>query len=137
VYTIADPALRIEARLTDSAGNPLGGKTVYFYVSTDGYTWTLAGTATTDSSGKASTTYTASVKTWFRAEFKGDDYYEPSSATAVWEPAGAPAPACQPILRTGIDFLDRVVFCIGNYGITVFILVLAFFVLLVLLRRSR
>jgi hypothetical protein len=133
----ADPALRVEAMLTDSAGNPLGGKPVYFYVSGDGSTWTLIAVADTGSDGRASVTYTADRKTWFRAEFKGDNYYEPSSATAVWEPAGAPAPACEPVFRTGIEFLDRVVFCIRNYGITVFVLVLALIVLLVLLRRSR
>jgi len=135
VQLFVDPTLKIEARLADSAGNPLGGKTIYFYTSPDGSTWTLLTTATTDSDGRAATTYSTDRKAWFKAEFRGDDQYEPSSATAVWEPAVPPAAPCQPIFRVGIDFLDRVVFCIGNYGITVLVLILAFIVLLILLRR--
>jgi len=41
---------------------------------------------------------------------------------------------CQPVVRTGIDVLDRVLFCIGDVGVSVFILLVAFFVLLLLVR---
>ena len=44
---------------------------------------------------------------------------------------------CNPVFRTGIEFLDRVLFCVGNYGVTVVIVAAAFFVLLLLLRRRR
>ncbi len=129
--------LRIIARLTDSSGNPLSGKTIYFYYSTDGSTWFLLTSATTDSGGYASTTYDATSKTWFKAEFRGDSQYDPSSATAVWEPSGGQTtqPSCQPIIKTGISALDNVLLCVGNYGITLLVIIIAFFVLLLLLRR--
>ena len=74
--------------------------------------------------------YNASGKTWFKAEFMGDDEYEPASAVAVWEPS------CQPIFKIGVDVFDRVLFCVGDKGVTVFIaLVAAVFVLLLLMRR--
>ena len=44
---------------------------------------------------------------------------------------------CQPVLRTGIDVLDRVLFCVGDKGITVFIVVVVSFFMLLLLRRRR
>jgi len=52
-------------------------------------------------------------------------------------PTPAPAPACSPLFRTGVEFLDRVLFCVGSYGITVAVVVAAFFVLLLLVRRRR
>lgn len=130
-------ALRITARLTDSSGNPLSGKTIYFYYSTDGSTWIFLTSATTDSGGYASTTYNATSKTWFKAEFRGDDQYDPASATAVWEPSGgqtAQPSQCQPVIKIGIRELDNVLFCVGNYGITLLVII-AFFMLLLLLRR--
>jgi len=126
--------LKIVARLTDSSGNPLSGKTIYFYVSGDGSTWSLLTTATTDSSGYASVTYDASQKTWFKAEFKGDSQYDPASATAVWEPSGGQTGQCQPIIKIGISALDNVLFCVGNYGVTLLVVVVAFFMLLLLIR---
>jgi hypothetical protein len=42
---------------------------------------------------------------------------------------------CKPIIKTGIDVLDNVLFCIGNYGISLTVIIIAFFVLLLLLRR--
>ena len=42
---------------------------------------------------------------------------------------------CRPIIRTGIDFLDRALVCIGGYGITPTIFVIVFFVSLLLFRR--
>lgn len=130
-------ALRIIARLTDSSGNPLSGKTIYFYYSTDGSTWIFLTSATTDSGGYAYTTYNATSKTWFKAEFRGDNQYDPASATAVWEPYGgqtAQPSQCQPVIKTGIRELDNVLFCVGNYGITLLVII-AFFMLLLLLRR--
>jgi hypothetical protein len=46
---------------------------------------------------------------------------------------------CKPVIRTGNDVFDGVVFCVGNVGITVFVLAVFFgFLLLVrLLRRRR
>jgi hypothetical protein len=129
--------LRVTAKLMDSSGNPLGGKTIYFYVSGDGYTWFLLASVATDGNGYASTTYDASGRVWFKAEFKGDDQYEPSSAVVVWEPSEGQVaqPVCKPIVRTGIDVLDRILFCIGGYGVTVFVLIIVFVVLLLLARR--
>jgi len=43
--------------------------------------------------------------------------------------------ACSPVVKTGVEFLDRVLFCIGSYGVTVTVVVAAFFVLLLLVRR--
>ena len=134
-----DPTLKVVAQLKDSNGNPLSGKTIYFYVSSDGSTWSLLTSAATDSSGYAYATYDATSKTWFKAEFKGDSQYDPASATAVWEPSGVQTTqtSCQPIIKTGISVLDNVLFCVGNYGITLLVIVIAFFVLLLLLRRRR
>ena len=126
--------LRIVARLTDSGGSPLGGKTIYFYYSTDGSNWVNFATVVTDSDGYASTTYDASGKTWFKAEFRGDDRYNPASATVVWEPSGGQTSQCQQPFRTGIDVLDQVVFCIGGVGVTVSVLVLVLILFVLLLR---
>jgi len=74
--------VKLEATLTDADGNPLSGKTINFYYRLSGETtWTSAGSATTDSSGKASVTINLDVPNTydFRAEFEGDDDYEPSS----------------------------------------------------------
>ncbi|MEM4439219.1 MAG: hypothetical protein QW680_11405 [Pyrobaculum sp.] len=133
-----DPTLKVVARLTDSSGNPLSGKTIYFYYSTDGSTWIFLTSSTTDSGGYVSTTYDATSKTWFKAEFRGDSQYDPASATAVWEPSGGQTTQpseCQPAIKTGISALDNVLFCVGNYGITLLVVIIAFFVLLLLLRR--
>jgi len=125
--------LRIVARLTDSGGSPLGGKTIYFYYSTDGSNWVNFAAVATDSNGYATATYDASGKTWFKAEFRGDDRYDLASATVVWEPSGGQPSQCQPPFKTGIDALDQVVLCIGGVGVSV--LLVAFFVLLLLFGR--
>ena len=44
---------------------------------------------------------------------------------------------CSPVVKTGVEFLDRVLFCIGSYGVTVAVVVAAFFVLLLLVRMRR
>jgi len=133
--------LKLVARLVDSGGAPLSGKTIYFYVSSDGSTWSLLTSATTDSGGYASATYDANQKTWFKAEFKGDEQYDPASATAVWEPSAQPPPqpspgqVCSPVFKTGMEFLDQVLFCIGGVGVSVAVLLVVFFVLLLVGRR--
>ena len=134
-------SLKLIARLTDSGGAPLSGKTIYFYASGDGSTWSPLTNAVTDSNGYASATYDANQKTWFKAEFKGDDLYEPASATAVWEPSAQPPPqpspgqACSPVFKTGIGFLDQVLFCVGGYGVTVTVLIAAITLLILLISR--
>jgi len=75
--------VQLIATLTDSDGNPLSGKTINFYYRASGTTtWANAGSATTDANGRATVTVTLDVPgTYdFRAEFPGDDQYEPSSA---------------------------------------------------------
>jgi len=74
----------VEATLADSDGNPLSGKPVYLYYRPSGSTeWLDIGTNphTTDANGKVSDTISLSVPGDydFRAEFPGDDSYEPSS----------------------------------------------------------
>jgi hypothetical protein len=138
-------SLKLTARLTDSGGAPLSGKPIYFYYSTDGSTWINFVAVATDENGYASATYDASGKTWFKAEFKGDDFYEPASATAVWEPSAQPPPppspqpspgqACSPVFKTGIEFLDQVLFCVGGYGVTVTVLLMAVTLLILLVGR--
>jgi len=45
---------------------------------------------------------------------------------------------CSPVVRTGNDELDRVLFCLNGYGVSVFVLLLGFgFLLLLRLRRRR
>ena len=126
-------SLKLTARLTDSGGAPLSGKTIYFYASGDGSTWSLLTSATTDSSGYAYAMYDANKKTWFKAEFKGDDFYEPASAMAVWEPSGGQA--CSPVFRTGIDVLDQVLFCVGGVGVSVAVLIVVATLLILLVGR--
>jgi len=132
--------VKLTARLTDLGGTPLSGKTIYFYVSSDGSTWSPLTNVATDSNGYASATYDANQKTWFKAEFKGDDLYESASATAVWEPSAQtpspqPSPACSPVFRTGVSWLDQVLFCVGGYGITVAVLMVALILLILLIGR--
>jgi len=128
-------SLKLIARLTDSGGAPLSSKPIYFYYSTDGETWINFVAVATDENGYASATYDVNQKTWFKAEFKGDEQYDPVSATAVWPPpTTTPSPSCSPLFRTGVEWLDQVVFCVGGYGITVAVAVVAFFVLLLLVR---
>ena len=134
-------SLKVVARLTDSGGAPLQGKTIYFYVSGDGSTWSPLTNAVTDSNGYASATYDANQKTWFKAEFKGDDFYEQASATAVWEPSAqtppqpSPGQACSPVFKTGIEFLDQVLFCVGGYGVSMSMLVVVVILLVLLMGR--
>ena len=56
----------------------------------------------------------------------------PSFSVAV---VNVSSQGCEPVVKTGVEFLDRVLFCIGSYGVTVAVAVAAFFVLLLLVRR--
>jgi hypothetical protein len=131
--------LKLVARLVDSGGAPLSGKPIYFYYSTDGETWINFVAVATDENGYASATYDANQKTWFKAEFRGDEQYDPAYATTVWEPSAqpppSPGPACPPLFRTGVSWLDQVLFCVGGYGVSVAVLMVAIFLLILLIRR--
>jgi len=83
--------LKLTAALT-SDGTPLSGKTINFYYSYDGLTWTSIGSQTTDANGQASVIHTTDRTTYYRAVFLGDPDYEPSSATATYTPPGQPPP---------------------------------------------
>jgi hypothetical protein len=115
--------------LVDYDGRPLYGKEVHFYVSSDGFVWHYIGYAVTDEDGYAYITYEVNQKTWFKAEFRGDEFYEVSSGVVVWDP-------CKPLVVTNVGVLDKIVFCIGDVGITVFVLLVAF-LLVWLLYRGR
>jgi len=131
--------VKLIARLVDSVGSPLRGKPIYFYYE-EGGTWIHIATAVTNDDGYAVVTHDVDRRTVFKVEFKGDDYYEAASATAVWEPSGGQvtqSSQCQPLFRTGIGVLDKVVLCVGSYGVTVAVLLIAFSVLLLLVRRKR
>jgi len=71
--------LQLLATLTDGV-NPLPGKTINFYYSYDGETYTLISSEVTDDNGQASTTHETSVTTWYKAVFPGDETYDGSSA---------------------------------------------------------
>jgi hypothetical protein len=73
----------VVARLVDFDGSPLYGKVVHFYVSGDGSVWNYVGYSITDEDGYAYVTYEADSRTWFKAEFGGDEFYEASSEVVV------------------------------------------------------
>ena len=110
----------LTARLTDSNGNPLSNKTIRFYANS-----TLIDQKVTDINGIATTNHTPMGTTIYVAEFPGDEHYEASRAEVTY------TPKCEPIIRTGIEALDRVILCISNYGITIIILIVALFLLLI------
>jgi hypothetical protein len=58
------------------------------------------------------------------------------TSTPIPTPTPTPTSECSPVIRTGVEFLDRVVFCIGTVGITMFVLIVAF-LLVWLLSRGR
>lgn len=92
------------ARLTDNFGNPVPGKTIYFYRSSDGASYEGIGSARTGTGGEAKLTIDAPPRTtWFKAVFPGDNEYEPSSDVVRYTPSYVPA-AAQPRERryTGI-----------------------------------
>ncbi len=69
------------ASLKDVDGNPLAGKTIYFYYRVSGQTdWTSAYSTVTGSDGVAVKTVTLTVpQTYdFKAEFQGDVDYDAS-----------------------------------------------------------
>ena len=74
-------------------GLPLSNKLINFYVSYDNINYTYITTVKTNDSGIAEAYYydpTTNPVIWFRAEFEGDEDYEPSYAIAMWT---APKPA--------------------------------------------
>jgi len=92
VNAINDDVVLITGTLTTDS-IPLGGKTINFYYSYDGSTWSLIGSQVTNNSGQASVTHQTDKTTYYKVEFNGDPYYEPSSATATYTPAAPQAPA--------------------------------------------
>jgi len=80
------PTLKLTATLKDVSGNPLSGKTIEFYKSTDNVNFTLIDTKTTDSKGVAETTdeITAYGTYYYKARFPGDETYDASEATASY-----------------------------------------------------
>jgi hypothetical protein len=51
-------------------------------------------------------------------------------------PTPTPSPTCRPILTTGVSWLDNILFCIGSYGITVAVVLLALIFILMILHRT-
>jgi hypothetical protein len=76
--------LVLNANLYNAAGLPVPNRTVYFLVSRDGSTWTEFDSKVTDVFGRATATHRVESRLFFRAEFRGDDVYSQSSASAVW-----------------------------------------------------
>jgi hypothetical protein len=75
--------LKLTATLTTD-GAPLSNKEIYFYYSYDKVSWILIGSQATNESGQASVTHATDKTTYYKAEFKGDPDYEPSSAIATY-----------------------------------------------------
>jgi Bacterial Ig-like domain (group 1). len=79
-------SVNLVATLRDEDGNPLAGKTIYFYYRVSGQTeWTSADSAVTGSDGVAVKTVALTVpQTYdFKAEFQGDEDYEASYAEVL------------------------------------------------------
>ena len=76
--------LVLNADLYNAVGGVLANRTIYFSESKDGSSWTEFGSAVTDALGRASITHNVESRLFFKAEFRGDDTYAPSSATVVW-----------------------------------------------------
>jgi hypothetical protein len=123
---------RIVAKLVDSSGSPLAGKNIDIYI--DGV---KVYTGATDSNGEVSTTYDLSPGTHtVMATFTGDDSYEGSEASAtvsVEQPQQPQTPQCSPVFTTGVDMLDSVVLCVGEYGVTVAVVVVALIFIIILM----
>jgi len=80
------PTLKLTATLKDTEGNPLSGKTIEFYKSSDGINFSLITTKTTNAEGVAEATdeITAYGTYYYKARFPGDDQYEASEAVASY-----------------------------------------------------
>jgi hypothetical protein len=83
-YDASSNLLVLDADLYNAAGMPVPNRTVHFLVSRDGNSWTEFDSRTTNTFGRASTTHQVESRLYFRAEFRGDSTYSPSSASAVW-----------------------------------------------------
>ena len=79
VYEVSKGTYQLLATLVDGEGNPLSGKTVNFYFSTDSSTWTLLGSNYTNAEGEASYTVEVTRSGFYKAEFPGDEAYDGSS----------------------------------------------------------
>jgi hypothetical protein len=105
--------LKLIATLTTDS-TPLSDKTIYFYYSYDGLTWTLIGSGTTDVNGQAFVTHTTDRTTYYKAVFEGDPEYESSFATATYTPTLAPT-AIQSLLVSFI-WLILLVLLLSLFG---------------------
>jgi len=76
--------LVLNADLYNAVGGVLANRTIYFSESKDGISWTEFGSAVTDVLGRASITHNVESRLFFKAEFRGDDTYSPSSASTAW-----------------------------------------------------
>ena len=83
-YDASSNLLVLDADLYNAAGMPVPNRTVHFLVSRDGNSWTEFDSRTTNTFGRASTTHQVESRLYFRAEFRGDSTYSPSSTSAVW-----------------------------------------------------
>ncbi len=87
---ITGSLLNINVRVTDSAGNPIGGLIVNFYVSTDFGMMNIGGNVT-DTNGVARFTYPlASIRDMtVEAYFPGSGIYQSGNATAILTPSNS------------------------------------------------
>jgi len=71
-------SLKLSATLKDVDGNPLANKSIDFYYSFDGETFTKFDTQTTNEYGVAETITSTTQDTYYKARFEGDELYEAS-----------------------------------------------------------
>jgi len=78
--------LKLTASLTDAERNPLPGRQIIFFRSTDGSTWRFITTDLTDQYGTAEATdeIVDYGVYYYKAVFPGDDYYDSSDAVAIY-----------------------------------------------------
>ena len=99
--------LLLTATLKDIDGNPLADKPINFYYSYDKQTWNLIETKNTNSNGVAEATFEATQTTYFKAEFPGDENYDPSSDIEVYTVEITPAipPTVEETIRQFVQSL--------------------------------
>ena len=71
-------SLKLIATLKDAYDNPLASKSIDFYYSFDGETFTKFDTQLTNENGVAETTTSTTQDTYYKARFEGDELYEAS-----------------------------------------------------------
>jgi len=91
-------SLNLVARLLDYNGNPISGKTMWFYAyDPNTNNWYDVGSATTDDNGYATIVYNdVSTPIMLEAYFEGDDYYYFVDTYIWWTPASIPTPSPTP-----------------------------------------